>query len=73
MMTGMDERERDLVEPAGVTADPSGGPRGDVVGPAVAGGPAEESDPAPPVAARDSATEAAAARAPGQELSEGEG
>ena len=73
MMMGMDERERDLVEPAGLNADPSGGSGGDVVGPAVSGGPTGESDPAPPVAAEDSATRTAAARAPGQELAEGEG
>ncbi|GAC1325841.1 MAG: hypothetical protein NVSMB13_09670 [Mycobacteriales bacterium] len=72
-MTGMDDNERDLVEPEGVNADPSGGSGGDVVGPAASGVPAEESDPAPPDAAKDTATEAAADRAPGQELAEGEG
>jgi len=73
MMSGMDERGQDLVEPEGVNADPNGRPRGDVVGPPAGSGPVEESDPAPPVAADDSATRAAGTLAPGQELAEGEG
>ncbi|MDQ6649840.1 MAG: hypothetical protein M3Z02_06950 [Actinomycetota bacterium] len=72
----MDEHERDLVEPEGVNAGPGSGPADEkaaVVGPPVGSGPAEESDPAPPLAAEDSATRAAGRLAPGQELAEGEG